>query len=126
MAYTALVYSYWASFHDAYGCLRHTHYRYRLQLPYKSHRTYLTNHMGSTYIMPHHATSYLLPRGRTHTHTHTSKYTHAYRHLRTETILRNQARFGLWPAHAWFKNMFRTPKFCESAPSIRLHRMQCF
>ena len=46
-AYTVLVYSYQASFHNAYGCLRHAHWRYRLQLPYKSHRTYLTNHMGS-------------------------------------------------------------------------------
>ena len=25
MAYAALAYSYWASFHDAYGCLRHIH-----------------------------------------------------------------------------------------------------
>ena len=25
MAYTALAYSYWASFHDAYECLRHAH-----------------------------------------------------------------------------------------------------
>ena len=47
MAYTAIAYSYWASFHDAYICLRHAHYRYRLQLPYKGHRTYLTNRMAS-------------------------------------------------------------------------------
>ena len=25
MAYTALAYSYWASFHDMYGCLHYTH-----------------------------------------------------------------------------------------------------
>ena len=25
MAYTALAYSYWASLHDAYGCLHHAH-----------------------------------------------------------------------------------------------------
>ena len=25
MAYTVLAYSYWASFHDAYECLRHAH-----------------------------------------------------------------------------------------------------
>ena len=31
----------------------------------------------------------------THTHTHT--------HIRTEVILRNQARAGLRPARAWFK-----------------------
>ena len=24
-AYTALAYSYWASFHDTYGCLHHAH-----------------------------------------------------------------------------------------------------
>ena len=24
-AYTVLAYSYWASFHDTYGCLRHAH-----------------------------------------------------------------------------------------------------
>ena len=46
-AITALAYSYKASFHNAYGCLRHTHYQYWLQLPYKSLRIYLTNHMGS-------------------------------------------------------------------------------
>ena len=27
-AYMALAYSYWASFHDVYGCLRHAHYFY--------------------------------------------------------------------------------------------------
>ena len=47
-AYTVLAYSYWASFHNAYMCLRHAHYRYQLELPYKSYRTYLTNCMGST------------------------------------------------------------------------------
>ena len=31
-AYTALAYSYWASFYDVYGCLRHANYGYRLQL----------------------------------------------------------------------------------------------
>ena len=42
---TALAYSYQANFHNAYRCLRHAHYWYQPQLPYKSHRTYLTNHM---------------------------------------------------------------------------------
>ena len=34
-AYTALAYSYLATFHDAYNimCSRHVHYQYRLQLP---------------------------------------------------------------------------------------------
>ena len=27
-AYTALAYFYWASFHNAYICLHHAHYRY--------------------------------------------------------------------------------------------------
>ena len=35
--------------------------------------------------------------GHTHTHTHT------HTHIRTEVILRNQARAGLRPARAWFK-----------------------
>ena len=59
-AYTALAYSYWAGFHDEYVCLRHVTsrpLRYQLQLPYKIHRTYLTNRNG-VYITPHHATSY--------------------------------------------------------------------
>ena len=54
--------------------------------------------MGS---ISHHITPLVinsLGGGHTHTHTHT----HAY--IRTETILRNQARAGLRPARAWFKN----------------------
>ena len=39
-AYTALCYSYWASFHNAYGCLRYAYKQYQPQLPYKSHKTY--------------------------------------------------------------------------------------
>ena len=54
--YTALAYSYWASFHDAYGCLCHTHYRYQLQLSYKSME--LINQSYEVYITPHHTTSY--------------------------------------------------------------------
>ena len=46
-AYTALAYSYWASFHDAYQCQGHAHRQYRLKLPYNSCRTYLPNHMES-------------------------------------------------------------------------------
>ena len=47
--YTVLAYSYWVSFHDAYHCQGHAHYRYRLQFPYNMYscRTYLTNLMGS-------------------------------------------------------------------------------
>ena len=54
MAYTVIAYSYLASFHNAYVCLRHAHYRYQLQLPYKVPRTYLTNRIGSIshHIMP--------------------------------------------------------------------------
>ena len=51
--YSASSYSYWASFYDAYGCLRHAHYRYWLQLPYN-----LFNQLYGVYITPHHATSY--------------------------------------------------------------------
>ena len=36
-------------------------------------------------------------------HTHAKAHTHAYRHLWTEAILRNQAHAGLWLACAWFK-----------------------
>ena len=54
MAYTAPAHSYWASFHNVYGCLHHAHQRYQLHLPYKSHRTYLTNQIVSIshHIMP--------------------------------------------------------------------------
>ena len=73
MAYTALAYSYRASFHDTYSCLRHAQYRYQPQLPYKSHRTYLTNHMES---ISHHITPLVINslgggHTRKHTHTHT-------------------------------------------------------
>ena len=59
-------------------------------VPYKRHRTYLTNHMRSIshYIMPLVLINSL---GGGHTQTHT------YRHLQTEVILRNQT-------HAWFNN----------------------
>ena len=67
-----------------------------IQLPYKSHRTYLTNHLGSIYR--HHITPLVinsLMGGHIHTH----------RRSRTEAILRNQVRAGRRPAHAWFKNI---------------------
>ena len=76
-----------------YGiCLSHSHYQYRLQLPYKGHRTYLTNHMGS--MLHHIATLVINSLGAD---THTCKHTHIQT-LWTEAILRNQA-------HAWFKNL---------------------
>ena len=55
--------------------------------------------MGS---ISHHITPLVinsLGGGHTHTHTHAQ----AYRHSRTEAILRNQVLTGLWPARAWFK-----------------------
>ena len=77
-------------------------------VPYISHRTYLTNHMGS---ISHHITPLVINSlgGRhTHTQTHTRKHTHANTHTRilsrTEAILKNQAHAGLWPACTWFKN----------------------
>ena len=87
-----LGYSYQASFHDAYGRLRHAHYRYQPELPYKSHRTYLTNNMESMScnIMQ----SVINSLGGEHTQAHM----HTYRHSQTEAILRNQA-------HAWFKSL---------------------
>ena len=71
--YTALAYSYWASFHDAYICLRHAHYRYRLQLPYKSHITYLVNRMGS--ISPHITPLVINSLGGRDTHMQTHTHT---------------------------------------------------
>ena len=94
-AYTALVYSYWASFHDVYICLRHANHRYRrLQLPYKSHGTCLTNRIGS---ISHHTVPLVINSlGGRHTNTH------AYRHSLTEAILGNQVRTGLRLVRACF------------------------
>ena len=91
MVCTVLAYSYWASFHNAYGCLHHAHYRYQIQLPYKSHRTYLTNHKGSIlhYITP------LVINSLEGGHIHTYTCMHTDRHLRTEAIPRNQVHVGL-------------------------------
>ena len=93
-AYTMLADTYWASFHDAYECYimptNDTDYSCHI----KTHKTYLTNRMGS---ISHQITLLVINSlGGGHTHTH------AYRRSRTEVILRNQARAGLWPAHAWF------------------------
>ena len=93
-AYTVLAYSYWTSFHDAYICLRHIHYRYRLQLPYKSHRTYLTNHMGS---ISHHITPLVINSlGGGHTHIQTFA---ADRSNSKKPGVRR-----LQPARSWFNN----------------------
>ena len=85
--YSAITYSYWASFHDTYMCLRHAHYWYQLQLPYKSHRTYLTNHMGSIshHIMPLVINS--LGGGHTHMQTHTHTQTHIHTDIRGQKAL---------------------------------------
>ena len=60
----------------------------QLQLPYKSHRTYSTNHMGS---ISQHITPLVINNLGADTHTHANRHTQAYRCSRTETILRNQA-----------------------------------
>ena len=91
MAYAMLAYSYWASFYNVYGCLRHTHYRCRLQLPYKTHRTCLTNHMRSIshHIMPLVNSlrgRYTCTHARTHTHTHTHTHKHTQTHTHTHTL----------------------------------------
>ena len=78
-----------------YGCLRHVHYRYRLQLPYISHRTCLTNRMGS---ISHHIKPLVinsLRGGHTHTQTHTHTHTFADRSNSKKPGTRR---------HAWFKN----------------------
>ena len=84
----------------------------RPQLPYKSHRTYLTNRMGS---ISHHITPLVINSlGGGHTHTHAS--THACRHSQTEAVLRNQACAVLWPArdgihiYCWFNGFKMLPK----------------
>ena len=75
--YTVLGYSYWTNFHDAYICLCHAHYWYRLQQPYESHRTYLTNRMGS---ISHHIMPLVINSlGGGHTHIHTRIQTFADR-----------------------------------------------
>ena len=100
MAYTVLAYSYWASFHDKYICLHHAHYRYRLQMPYKRHRTYSTNRMRS---ILHHITPLVINSlGGRHTNTHTRKHTC----IQTFTDRSNSKKPGarrLRPARAWFK-----------------------
>ena len=37
MAYTALGYSYWASFHDAYGCLHHAYVMPTIDIDHSCH-----------------------------------------------------------------------------------------
>ena len=100
-AYTSLPYTDWASFHNAYGCLRHTHYRYRPQLPYKSHRTYLTNHMESIsrHIMP--LVIHSLGGGHTHTQTH----------IQTFANRSNSKKSGV---RAWFKKGRSIPTMNQS------------
>ena len=77
------------------------------RLPYKRHRTYLTNHMGSIshHIMPLVINSlgadtrtHMHTCRHTHTQTHTQTYTHIHTHKHTQiqiftdkAILRNQA-----------------------------------
>ena len=54
-SYYSELYSYWANFHDAYVRMLRPHPLMILTtLPYKSHRTYLTNHMEfiSQHITP--------------------------------------------------------------------------
>ena len=60
-------------------------------MPYKSHRTYSTNHMGS---ISHHITPLVINILGADTQTRTHTNTHVYRHSQTEAILRNQARAG--------------------------------
>ena len=70
-----------------------------IHLPYKSHRSYLTNHMES---ISHHITPLAINslRADTHTHTHKCKHTRMHRHLHRNNIKKP----GVRPAHAWFNN----------------------
>ena len=72
--------------------LCHAHYRYRLQLPYKSHRTYLTNRMGS---ISHHITPPVINSLGADTHTHI--------HYRGQKQFYETKRAGIQPAYTWFK-----------------------
>ena len=71
-AYTAVAYSYWASFHNVPTNVTPTNDNL-LQLPYKSHRIHLTNHIGS--ISYHITTLVITSLGGGHTHTHTNMHT---------------------------------------------------
>ena len=64
----------------------------------KGSRTCLANHTRS---ISHHITP-LVIHSLGGGHTDTQTHTHAY--IRTEVISINQARAGLRPARAWFKN----------------------
>ena len=59
-------------------------------IDYKSHRTYLTNRLGSTGISHHITLLVIHSLGGGHTHTHIK-----HRHSRTEAIIRNQVRAAL-------------------------------
>ena len=61
-----------------------------LQLPYKSHETYLTNHMGS---ISFHITPLVIIalRANTHAHTRTCTHAHARTHTHTHTNVRGQS-----------------------------------
>ena len=67
-----------------------------MQVPYKEveRQQNLFNQSHRVHITP--LVIHGLGGGHTHTQTHT--------YIRTEVILRNQARAGLRPARAWFKN----------------------
>ena len=124
MAYIALAYSYWASFHDIksyyellttcmdayvtptedtdYSChikaIELFKMDYVRPIRQISHRTYLTNHMGS---ITRHITPLVIHSfwGR-----HTLKHT-CIQAFMDKSILRNQACADLEPAHSWFKNL---------------------
>ena len=71
-----------------------------LQLSYKSHRTFLTNHIGS---ISHHITPLVINSlGGRHTHTYTHTHAHTHTHTNTHTDIRRQSNSkkpGMrWPA----------------------------
>ena len=118
MAYMVLTYSYLVGFHDAYIDAYTTptiniNHSYHIKAIY---RIYLANHMESIscHITP------LVINSLWGRHTCTRKHTHtqAYRHSRTEAILRNQVCTSHRPAHAWINTEFIE---CSSPAKIAIH-----
>ena len=50
---------------------------------------------------------------------HTHKHTNTHTDIRTGTISKNQARAGLWPAHAWFNDLSNLNYLASYVPHHR-------
>ena len=114
MPYTVLANCYWVSAYETYVPIpRATPFSNNDYICHvaNSCRTYLTNCMGS--ISCHITPLIINSLGGGHTQTHTHTQTHAHTDVRTTTILRNQARAGLWLGHPWFKNCISCALFLK-------------